>query len=80
MPTEKPEYFCFIVTGANADAQALTPDEVALRQMLRVQRQDLTFGRFEAVSSWRFVYHTCLRASQANWVPQTEHPHGEQVR
>lgn len=64
MPTERSGYFSFIVTGENADSEALVADEDALRQTLRdhAERQDLTFGRFEAVSSWRFV---CCKRSQA---------------
>lgn len=78
-PTEKPGYFSFIMTGENPDAQILTSDQVSLRQSLRnrVERQDLIFGQFEAVSSWRFVYCMCSQGAPTNQFSQTEHPHGE---
>ena len=65
MPTERPGWFWHIMTGENLDAQTLVTNEDALRQALqdRVQRQDLTFGRFEAVSSWRLVCRMHPRVS-----------------
>ena len=57
VPTERPGYFGFMLTEDNLDFERLVLDEEALRQKLRehVQRQDLTFGRLEAVSAWRYT-------------------------
>lgn len=59
MPTEKPGYFSFVLTEDRIDFERLAADEDALRERFykHVQRQDLTFGRLEAVSPWR--YDTC---------------------
>lgn len=57
IPTEKPGYFSFLLTEDDLDFERLVTDEDALRKKFRerVQREDLTFGRLEAVSSWRHV-------------------------
>ncbi|KZT68267.1 monooxygenase [Daedalea quercina L-15889] len=54
MPTERPSYFSFIFTG-HLDPSTLLADEDALRQALykRIERDDLVFGEFEAVSLYR---------------------------
>lgn len=55
IPTEKPGYFGFIVTGEDLDMAKLLVDEEGLRRVFRqrVERQDLAFGELEAVSSFR---------------------------
>ena len=57
--TEKPGYFSFfffIGKGQEApDVRKLVEDEEALRKAFRerTERNDLVFGKFEAVSPWR---------------------------
>ena len=60
LPTEKPGYFSMIVTGNDVDLRSLVEDHEALRLILgkRVDRTDLVFGAFEAVSYWRLVCFT----------------------
>ena len=46
-----------MLTEDDFDFEGLVTDYEALRKKFRehVQRGDLTFGRLEAVSSWRYV-------------------------
>ena len=55
LPTEKPGYFSMVLTGNDVDLRSLVDDHDALRRVLRkrVDRTDLVFGAFEAVSHWR---------------------------
>ncbi|EPS95859.1 hypothetical protein FOMPIDRAFT_142547 [Fomitopsis schrenkii] len=55
MPTEKPGYFSMLISGNDIDLRRMADDRDAIRQLLRkrVDRQDLVFGAFEAVSYWR---------------------------
>ena len=58
VPTEKPGYFSFFFTGTGRgypDIPKLLADEEALREALRerIERSDIVFGKFEAVSPWR---------------------------
>ena len=58
VPTEKPGYFSFFFTGNGReypDIPKLVEDEEALREAFRerIERNDLVFGKFEAVSSWK---------------------------
>lgn len=55
MPTEKPGYFAMLMSGDDLDLRGMVDDHDAIRQLLRkqVDRLDLVFGAFEAVSYWR---------------------------
>ncbi|KZT74558.1 hypothetical protein DAEQUDRAFT_720739 [Daedalea quercina L-15889] len=55
MPTEKPSYFSFILSGDAEELPNLLADHDALRKTLqkRTDRDDLVLGAFEAVSLYR---------------------------
>ena len=66
VPTEKPGYFSFFFTGNGReppDIAKLVEDEEALRTAFRerIERNDIVFGKFEAVSSWRYGCRICLQ-------------------
>lgn len=67
MPTEKPGYFSMLLSGNDLDLRNMVEDQDAIRQLLRqrVDRQDLAFGAFEAVSYWRWVHsYVCIHDSE----------------